>query len=59
MRNPAESSLCIVFGDTLVAEVEHELTCLLGTAPRHSGRPVGNVWSYGPFERGAAPAAAP
>jgi hypothetical protein len=37
-----------VFGPDLVAEVEAELTALLGTVLRRDGRPVGNVWSFGP-----------
>ncbi|MEV0182366.1 DUF2716 domain-containing protein [Streptomyces sp. NPDC050625] len=45
--NFREESLC-VFGPDLVAEVEAELTALLGTVLRRDGRPVGNVWSFGP-----------
>ncbi|MFF3334605.1 DUF2716 domain-containing protein [Streptomyces sp. NPDC002888] len=45
--NFVEESLC-VFGADLVAEVEEELTGLLGTVLRRDGRPVGNVWSFGP-----------
>ncbi|MBT2382403.1 DUF2716 domain-containing protein [Streptomyces sp. ISL-11] len=42
-----EASLC-VFGAELVARVQDELTDLLGTVLRRDGRPVGNVWSFGP-----------
>ncbi len=42
-----ERSLC-VFGAELVAEVEEELTGLLGTVLRRDGQPVGNVWTFGP-----------
>ncbi|MGW7302799.1 DUF2716 domain-containing protein [Streptomyces sp. NPDC054829] len=42
-----ERSLC-VFGAELVAEVEEALTELLGTVLRRDGRPVGNVWTFGP-----------
>lgn len=45
--NWQEESLC-VFGADLVAEVEDELTDLLGTVLRQDGRPVGNVWTFGP-----------
>jgi hypothetical protein len=45
--NWQEDSLC-VFGTDLVAEVEEELTDLLGTVLRRDGRPVGNVWTFGP-----------
>ncbi|MFI1044517.1 DUF2716 domain-containing protein [Streptomyces griseoruber] len=45
--NFVEESLC-VFGADLVAEVEEDLTALLGTVLRRDGRPVGNVWSFGP-----------
>nr|WP_083976221.1 DUF2716 domain-containing protein [Herbidospora sakaeratensis] len=45
--NWRESSLC-VFGDDLVGHVDEELTALLGTVLRRGGRPVGNVWSFGP-----------
>ncbi|WAZ25608.1 DUF2716 domain-containing protein [Streptomyces cinnabarinus] len=45
--NFREESLC-VFGAELVAEVEEELTELLGTVLRRDGRPVGNVWTFGP-----------
>lgn len=45
--NFVEESLC-VWGADLVAEVQEELTRLLGTVLRRSGRPVGNVWTFGP-----------
>ncbi|MGV9454913.1 DUF2716 domain-containing protein [Streptomyces sp. NPDC003635] len=45
--NFVEASLC-VFGADLVAEVEEDLTRLLGTVLRRDGRPVGNVWTFGP-----------
>ncbi|MEV0170425.1 DUF2716 domain-containing protein [Streptomyces sp. NPDC050803] len=45
--NWMEESLC-VFGADLVAEVEEDLTRLLGTVLRRDGRPVGNVWTFGP-----------
>ncbi|WP_328875350.1 DUF2716 domain-containing protein [Streptomyces sp. NBC_00287] len=45
--NFVEASLC-VFGADLVAEVEEELTELLGRVLRRDGRPVGNVWTFGP-----------
>ncbi|MFE2914121.1 DUF2716 domain-containing protein [Kitasatospora indigofera] len=45
--NWREASLC-VFGDDLLAQVDQELTDLLGTVLRRAGRPVGNIWSFGP-----------
>ncbi|MGW8889694.1 DUF2716 domain-containing protein [Streptomyces sp. NPDC055749] len=45
--NWREASLC-VFGDELLAHVDEDLTDLLGTVLRRGGRPVGNVWSFGP-----------
>ncbi|MEV4361709.1 DUF2716 domain-containing protein [Nonomuraea sp. NPDC049625] len=45
--NWREASLC-VFGDELLAHVDDDLTGLLGTVLRRGGRPVGNVWSFGP-----------
>ncbi|MFJ8105959.1 DUF2716 domain-containing protein [Streptomyces sp. NPDC096132] len=45
--NFREESLC-VFGADLVAEVEEQLTELLGTVLRRDGRPAGNVWTFGP-----------
>lgn len=45
--NFVEESLC-VFGADLVAEVEEELTELLGRVLRRDGRPAGNVWTFGP-----------
>ncbi|MEV6039801.1 DUF2716 domain-containing protein [Nonomuraea sp. NPDC052116] len=45
--NWRETSLC-VFGDELLAHVDDDLTGLLGTVLRRGGRPVGNVWSFGP-----------
>ena len=45
--DPWGQSLC-VFGGDLLAEVEADLTALLGTVLRRGGRPVGNVWSFGP-----------
>ncbi|WP_329431182.1 DUF2716 domain-containing protein (plasmid) [Streptosporangium sp. NBC_01495] len=45
--NWRESSLC-VFGDELLAHVDEDLTDLLGTVLRRGGRPVGNIWSFGP-----------
>ncbi|MGW7481855.1 DUF2716 domain-containing protein [Nonomuraea muscovyensis] len=42
-----EASLC-VFGQELLTHVDEELTELLGTVLRRGGRPVGNVWSFGP-----------
>lgn len=47
LGHPWELSLC-VFGEQLLAEVEDDLTALLGTVLRRGGRPVGNVWSFGP-----------
>ncbi|MFI9206100.1 DUF2716 domain-containing protein [Streptomyces sp. NPDC053048] len=47
--NFQEASLC-VFGADLVAEVEDDLTRLLGTVLRRDGRPVGNVWTFGPAD---------
>ncbi|MFB7357473.1 DUF2716 domain-containing protein [Streptomyces gardneri] len=43
--HPWEESLC-VFGADLLAEVEDDLTALLGTVMRRDGRNVGNVWTY-------------
>ncbi|WP_242577992.1 DUF2716 domain-containing protein [Streptomyces sp. MST-110588] len=45
--NWQEASLC-VFGAELLAEVDEDLTDLLGTVLRRGGRPAGNVWSFGP-----------
>lgn len=45
--NWREASLC-VFGEELLAHVDEELTALLGTVLRRGGRPIGNVWSFGP-----------
>ncbi|MGV9387171.1 DUF2716 domain-containing protein [Nonomuraea sp. NPDC003707] len=45
--NWREASLC-VFGDELLTHVDDDLTGLLGTVLRRGGRPVGNVWSFGP-----------
>ncbi|MGW6503012.1 DUF2716 domain-containing protein [Nonomuraea angiospora] len=45
--NWREASLC-VFGAELLAHVDDDLTSLLGTVLRRGGRPVGNVWSFGP-----------
>ncbi|MEU7883354.1 DUF2716 domain-containing protein [Microbispora bryophytorum] len=45
--NWRESSLC-VFGEELLAHVDEDLTNLLGTVLRRGGRPVGNIWSFGP-----------
>ncbi len=45
--DPWGQSLC-VFGGDLLAEVEADLTVLLGTVLRRGGRPVGNIWSFGP-----------
>ncbi|MEO3875317.1 DUF2716 domain-containing protein [Nonomuraea sp. B12E4] len=45
--NWREASLC-VFGEELLAHVDDDLTGLLGTVLRRGGRPVGNVWSFGP-----------
>ncbi|KAB8185297.1 DUF2716 domain-containing protein [Microbispora catharanthi] len=43
--HPWEDSLC-VFGSDLLAEVEDELTELLGTALRRGGRNIGNIWTF-------------
>lgn len=43
--HPWEESLC-VFGTELLAEVEDDLTAVLGTVMRRGGRNVGNVWTY-------------
>ena len=43
--HPWEESLC-VFGTELLAEVEDDLTAILGTVMRRGGRNVGNVWTY-------------
>ncbi|WP_235854588.1 DUF2716 domain-containing protein [Nonomuraea aridisoli] len=45
--HPWEESLC-VFGADLLAEVEADLTALLGTVMRRGGRNVGNIWTIGP-----------
>ncbi|WP_432987077.1 DUF2716 domain-containing protein [Dactylosporangium sp. CA-233914] len=45
--DPWEASLC-VFGTELLREVEADLTALLGVVLRRGGRPVGNVWTFGP-----------
>jgi hypothetical protein len=45
--DPLGQSLC-VFGTDLLAEVEDDLTALLGIVLRRGGNPVGNVWSFGP-----------
>ncbi|MFG1945555.1 DUF2716 domain-containing protein [Nonomuraea sp. NPDC048826] len=45
--NWSEASLC-VFGEELLAYVDEDLTALLGIVLRRGGRPVGNVWSFGP-----------
>ncbi|WP_285565669.1 DUF2716 domain-containing protein [Actinoallomurus iriomotensis] len=45
--NPREDSLC-VFGDELLAEVEEDLTALLGIVLRRGGRNLGNIWEFGP-----------
>jgi hypothetical protein len=45
--HPWEESLC-VFGADLLAEVEDDLTALLGTVMRRGGRNVGNTWTVGP-----------
>ena len=44
--HPWEHSLC-VFGADLLAEIETDLTTLLGTAMRRSGRAVGNMGTSG------------
>jgi len=43
--HPWEESLC-VFGAELLAEVEDDLTAVLGTVMRRGGRNVGNVWTF-------------
>lgn len=43
--HPWEESLC-VFGAELLAEVEHNLTAILGTVMRRGGRNTGNVWTF-------------
>ncbi len=43
--HPWEESLC-VFGAELLAEVEHDLTAILGTVMRRGGRNTGNVWTF-------------
>jgi hypothetical protein len=43
--HPWEHSLC-VFGADLLAEIETDLTTLLGTPMRRSGRAVGNMGSF-------------
>ncbi|GAB3145404.1 DUF2716 domain-containing protein [Micromonospora sonneratiae] len=45
--DPWGQTLC-VFGSDLLAEVEDDLTTLLGIVLRRGGHPVGNVWSFGP-----------
>ncbi|GAB3476319.1 DUF2716 domain-containing protein [Amycolatopsis cihanbeyliensis] len=44
--HPWEHSLC-VFGDSLLAEIEHDLTELLGTVMRRGGHNIGNVQHFG------------
>lgn len=43
--HPWDASLC-VFGADLLAEIEDELTALLGTVLRRGGRNVANRWIY-------------
>ncbi|MFJ7072041.1 DUF2716 domain-containing protein [Streptomyces sp. NPDC098781] len=43
--HPGEESLC-VFGAELLAEVETDLTAVLGTVMRRGGRNTGNVWTF-------------
>lgn len=43
--HPWEESFC-VFGAELLAEVEEDLTAILGTVMRRGGRNVGNVWTF-------------
>jgi hypothetical protein len=45
--DPLKFSLC-VFGEDLLAVVEHDLTALLGTVLRRGGQNVGNTWTFGP-----------
>ncbi|MFF3456940.1 DUF2716 domain-containing protein [Streptomyces sp. NPDC002730] len=52
--HPWEESLC-VFGADLLAEVEDDLTAVLGTVMRRGGRNTGNVWTY-ESTRGPTPA---
>ncbi|MFD0361731.1 DUF2716 domain-containing protein [Nocardia sp. GCM10030253] len=44
--HPWEYTLC-VFGDQLLAEVEAQITDLLGAPIRRGGRSVGNTWAFG------------
>ncbi|MET9877615.1 DUF2716 domain-containing protein [Actinacidiphila glaucinigra] len=43
--HPWEESFC-VFGRDLLAEVEDDLTAILGTVMRRGGRNTGNVWTF-------------